>query len=313
MRVLGYLLAFLAAAANATSSVLQRRAGKQERGNREMTFRLILDLVRKPVWLLGILSVTIGFVLQAAALSSGQLATVEPILIIELPFATLLAWRFLGEPMGRVQMGSIVAMTVGLAGLLYFLSPRGGSPGNIRWWVWLLALGAGYGTMAVLVYLGRHTEHDMFRAALYGAATGVGFGMTAALMKGMTNSLDHGFVAIFFAWQTYLMIASGVVSMYLLQNAVSAGQLVAAQPGFTLVDPVVAILWGTLVYGEQVRHGLFILLAVVSFALVVVSVVALSRTSEVRENDNAAYPDRSEQADEKRQTYRPRADVDQPR
>ncbi len=296
--MLGYLLAFLAAAANATSSVLQRRAGEEERSNREMTFRLMLDLIRKPVWLFGILAVTVGFVLQAAALSSGQLATVEPILIVELPLTTVMAWRFLGEPMGRMQLASIVAMTIGLAGLLYFLSPQGGNPSDVSWWVWLLALGAGYSAMGLLVFVGRRTDHDMLRAAFYGAATGTGFGITAALMKGMTNQLDHGFVSVFFAWQTYLMIASGAASMYLLQNAVSAGRLIAAQPGFTLVDPVVAILWGTLVFGERVRHGLFILLAVVSFGIVVVSVVALSRTSEVREDDDAADRDGAEQKTE---------------
>jgi drug/metabolite transporter (DMT)-like permease len=285
--VLGYVFAVFAAVANAASSVLQRRAGEGEREEREMTLRLVLDLIRKPVWLLGILAVIAGFLLQATALSYGRLAQIEPVLIIELPLTILAAWRFLGEPMGRRQTASIVAMTLGLAGLLFFLSPRGGHPGSVSMWRWGLALAAGYGVIGGLVVAGRRTAHDMARSAYYGAATGCGFGVTAALIKGMTDQLQYGFGSIFTAWQTYLMIATGAASMYLLQNAVAAGKLVAAQPGFTLADPVVAILWGTLVFDEHVRHGRYILFAVLSFGVVVVSVVALSQTEEVQQADGA--------------------------
>ncbi len=286
--MLGYAFAFLAALANAASSVLQRRAGQDEQEKREMTFRLVIDLVRKPVWLFGILAVTAGFLLQATALKYGGLAAVEPVLAIELPITVVLASRFLGEPLGRNQALSIAAMTVGLAGLLYFLSPHGGHPSSVTWWRWTLALAAGYAVIGMLVIAGRRTRHDLARSAFYGAATGCGFGVTAALMKGMTNQLQHGFLTVFWSWQTYLMIATGAASMYLLQNAVAAGKLVAAQPGFTLADPVVAILWGTLVFGESVQKGLFMLLAVLSFVLMVASVVALSRAEQGQEGDSSS-------------------------
>jgi len=39
----------------------------------------VLVVLRTPAWLLGFLAVTLGFVLQAAALSFGALSVVEPI------------------------------------------------------------------------------------------------------------------------------------------------------------------------------------------------------------------------------------------
>lgn len=282
--MIGLLFGFLAAVANAVSSVLQRRAGREEDSDDEMSLRMITQLIRKPVWLFGILAVIAGFLLQAVALSFSALATVEPILVMELPITIVLAWRFLGEPMGRRESGSIVAMTVGLAGLIYFLSPSGGNQGkNVPDWKWGIALGIGLGIVALLAWWGERTEHDMKRAAIYGAATGAGFGVTAGLIKGMTEQAQSGFVHIFLSWQLYLMIATGAMSMYLLQNAMSAGKLVAAQPGFTLVDPVVAILWGIFVFDEKVQHGLFLLLAVLGFALMVGAVIVLSQSKEVKD------------------------------
>lgn len=88
------------------------------------------------------------------------------------------------------------------------------------------------------------------RASLLGIATGATVGLTAALMKGMTLAYQHGIVGVLTAWQTYAMITGGLAGMFLMQNALQAGRLIAAQPGITLVDPAVAILWGVLAFGE---------------------------------------------------------------
>jgi hypothetical protein len=66
--------------------------------------------------------------------------------------------------------------------------------------------------------------------------------------------------------------------MFLLQSAMNAGRLIAAQPGLTLTDPVVSILWGTLVFHEAVRAGWFILPTVVSGLVVAAAVIALAHS-----------------------------------
>ncbi|HEX2744441.1 MAG TPA: hypothetical protein VHN16_08580 [Streptosporangiaceae bacterium] len=97
--MLSYLLAVMAAVANATSSVLQRKANREVPSKQNLSWRLIWSLLHQPVWFGGILAICIGFLLQATALGFGQLATVEPILVLELPLTLILASRIFGQGM----------------------------------------------------------------------------------------------------------------------------------------------------------------------------------------------------------------------
>jgi drug/metabolite transporter (DMT)-like permease len=276
-RVLTFLGAVIAACANACASVLQRKANKEIPREEQMSLRLVRDLLRSPAWFGGVAAVTVGFLLQAAALSRGALSVVEPILVLELPITVLLAsWAFHGR-LGSREWLALSGMTAGLAGLIYVLDPSGGAARSVAWWQWALGLGIAGVALAALVGWGR-AAGGAARAGIYGTATGLGFGVTAALMKGMTGALDQGFWHVLAVWPTYAMVVTGAGSMYLLQNAVNAGRLVAAQPGMTLTDPVVSILWGVLLFGERVRHGWWLALAVLGIGLIAASVLGLTRS-----------------------------------
>jgi len=275
--MLTYVLAILAACANATSSVLQRRANLEVPRSENLTLRLIWSLMHEPVWFGGILAIIAGFLLQASALSSGQLATVEPILVAELPFTLILAAWVFRQRMGRAEWWPTLAMTAGVAGLLYFLSPSSGRSENIRWYVWVTGATANLIVIGILVAVGRRVQ-NAHRAALLGIAAGAGFGLTAALIKGTTQTLAHGLIALVTGWQVYAMIVSGLFGMFLTQSALNAGQLVAAQPGLTMTDPVVSIMWGVLAFGEMVRGGWHAAFAGVCAIIIGVGVVALAKS-----------------------------------
>ncbi len=298
--MLSYLLAVLAACANATSSVLQRKANQKVPQKENLSWKLIRSLLHQPVWFGGILAITIGFVLQASALGAGELAVVEPILVIELPFTLILAARVLGSSaMGRREWGSTLAMTLGLAGLLYFLDPSAGRSDQVPLYVWLIGIGANLALVGVLVAWGRKGPagrgggsagskgggSSSHQAAVFGVAGGAAFGLTAALMKGMTTHFSHGFGAIFTSWQLYAMIATGGLGMFLVQSALNAGRLIAAQPGLTLSDPIISILWGVLAFHERVRAGMIpLLFAALSTVLMAGAVFVLSRSPLLSED-----------------------------
>ena len=305
--MLSYLLAVLAACANATSSVLQRKANKQVPQNENLSWKLIRSLLHEPVWFGGIAAITAGFVLQASALGAGELAVVEPILVLELPLTLILAGRILhSSGMGWREWGSTLAMTVGLAGLLYFLDPTPGQHGAVPLYVWILGIGANLALVGVLVAWGRngpagrgggHDGSSAHQAAVFGVAGGAAFGLTAALMKGMTEHYQQGFGAIFTSWQLYAMVATGGLGMFLVQSALNAGRLIAAQPGLTLSDPIISILWGVLAFHEEVRSGLFpLLFAALSTVLMAGAVFVLARspllTEGNQESGSAARPGR---------------------
>jgi drug/metabolite transporter (DMT)-like permease len=99
-------------------------------------------------------------------------------------------------------------------------------------------------------------------------------------MKGMTTYFSQGgFGAIFTSWQLYAMVASGVLGMFLVQSALNAGKLIAAQPGLTLSDPIISILWGVLAFHERVHGGpIHLLMAALSTVVLAAAVVALTRS-----------------------------------
>lgn len=289
--MLTYILAVLGACANATSSVLQRKANRQVPGRENLSWRLIRSLLHKPVWFGGILAIIAGFLLQAAALDSGQLATVEPILVLELPMTLILASRIFGQRMRAREWGATLAMTAGLAGMLFFLAPAAGRSGGVRWYAWLAGIGVNLCVTAFMVgwartgpasgeKAGGHRgpRQGLRRAALLGIAAGSAFGMTAALIKGMTQTLAGGVGGVMTSWQIYGMVAAGMLGMFLTQSAMNAGPLVAAQPGLTLSDPIVSVLWGVLAFGERVQGGWLAGAAALCAVVITVAVVALARS-----------------------------------
>jgi hypothetical protein len=133
-------------------------------------------------------------------------------------------------------------------------------------------------TVAALVLAARRGRR-IWRTACLGAATGTAFGLTATLIKETVAQLsDRGIFGVMSTWQTYAAIGFGVLGIVLMQAALHLGPLLAAQPGFTLMDPLVSILWGVLIYGEVTRRGLWLVPATLGAAAIAVGVAILARS-----------------------------------
>jgi drug/metabolite transporter (DMT)-like permease len=236
--ILTYLFAVLAACANAASSVLQRKANRRVSQKQNLSVRLIWSLFHQPVWFAGVLAVIAGFLLQATALSGGELAVVEPVLVLELPATLILASWVFRSRLRRREWSTTAAMAAGLAGLMFFLAPSAGRSAPSAWYVWVAGILINLTTVGVLMAWARRRGQTSSgsgrrrpaRAAVLGVAAGAQFGLTATLMKGMTGAFSQGFGALFSSWQLYGMVASGLLGMFLLQSAMNAGRLISAQP-----------------------------------------------------------------------------------
>ncbi len=283
--------ALLAACANATSSVLERRGAKEAPSADALSLRLVVDLVRKPVWLAGIAFLTAGFGLQALALHGAQLSAVEPILIIELPLTLLLAATAFRVRIRIRDLGAAVTMSAGLALLLLAGAPSGGDAGHVSGWAWGLTGLAVGGACAVLISVGWRAGEGDRRAAFWGIAAGAGFGLAAALIKATTAVLNNGLGAVFTSWKPYAMVAAGVGGLYIFQNAVQAGRLLFAQPAISLTDPLVSILIGVVLFGEHLRTGVFIVPELIGAAMIAGGTIALAHSPMI-----ATDPDTGETA-----------------
>ncbi|MBT2415324.1 DMT family transporter [Streptomyces sp. ISL-12] len=176
------------------------------------------------------------------------------------------------------EWAAAAVTAAGLAGMLLSLSPSEGSTTGVSGLLWALALGANVLLIAAGVWWARLTTGAARKAAVLGTTTSCGFALTAALIKGMTDTASQGIGGLLTGWQFYGMIIAGAGSMFLLQSAVHAGPLLATQPGLSLGDPVLSILWGTLIFGEEVHGGLFVALAALAAAAVATSVVVLAHS-----------------------------------
>jgi drug/metabolite transporter (DMT)-like permease len=279
--MLSALFAVGAALFNALSSTLQRKANIDEPDAAAFSGRIILDLLHRPAWLGGILAVIAGFLLQAAALAHGELAFVEPVLVLELPFTLAIASRIFGGRLHQLEWTASLMLAAGLALLVTGLRPYGGYALRAPGYRWAIGGAAVLGAVAVMV--GRALRsRGVVRAALLGVATGSVFGLTAAFTTGMSESVTHGPLRLLTAWQTWAMIGCGLLGMFLLQNALQAGSLLVVQPGLTLTDPLVSILWGVLVFDEHVHTGPWLVSEIAGALLIVLGTIRLSHSPLIR-------------------------------
>ncbi|MEW2399437.1 DMT family transporter [Streptomyces sp. NPDC046862] len=275
MIVLALLFAVLGAFSNALGTAFQRKAASTvARGG---GLGLLLALVRRPAWALGIIGVTGAAVFQALALVNGPMALVQPMFILELPFALLVAVPLLHRRLPAAGWWAIGGVVAGLALLLASAAPSG-TRHQASMDRWVPALALTLGAMAAAVVLGRSSSSALFRAAALAAGAAVGNALTAALMKSATGRLaDAGLPAFLTTWQTYGFAITGVVALLLLENALQAGPLAASQPALTIGDAAVSLVLGVALYDESVRTGWWLLPEAAGALLILWGVLRLTR------------------------------------
>lgn len=268
--MIAIVLALASAASNALAVVLQRAAATSNPGGS------LLALLRRPVWLAGMAALAGGFVLQAAALTQGALILVQPILAAEMPFTLVMAALVTGLRPGTRDWAASVEMAAGLALVLAAAAPSGGAHDTtaVRW---VTAAAATVALVLALVALSRRWPGPR-RAALLGAGAGIGLSLAAVFMDAAAFHAKGGVGALFASWQVYALVVTGAGSLYLLQRALAAGELVAAQPASTVSGPLASFGYGIGLFGEHIRGGFFLIPQLVGAALVVQGAALLARS-----------------------------------
>jgi drug/metabolite transporter (DMT)-like permease len=276
--LLSFLCAVLAASGNAVANVMQRKASLQQPPQTAFGLPLLWDLIHRPTWILGFTGMVASFVLQAIALGLGQLSTVETIITLEVPLTLLVSSHVFKTRLRRPEWSGILVMTAGMIALVAVLDPRPGNETDVSHFTYAIAGGATAAAIAGLV-LAAQRGHRIWRTACLGAATGTSFGLTATLIKETAAQLsDHGIIGVVTTWQTYAAVGVGMLGVFLMQWALHLGPLLAAQPGFTLMDPLVSIFWGVLVYNEVTRSGLWLIPATFAGIAIGLGVALLARS-----------------------------------
>jgi len=274
-----YATTLVAAVLLGIGFVLQQYAARQEPECRFLRLQILTDLLRKPRWLIGIACMVAGQLLAAWSLGHAALTLVEPLLTTYLVFALILAVPMSKQAMHWTEVTGALILCAGvtLLSLSRSTKPIGLSFGSFSHWP-AAAIIAGIAYVAVLAGVARRGPA---RATLIGLAAGLVFGIQDALTRQTLEVLQgHPVTVLLTTWPPYCLLGAGIVGLWLMQNAFSAGPLHVSLPTIAAGEPVAGIVLGIVVFGDriQISPGMLAIEAG-GIAALIIGVVAVARSS----------------------------------
>jgi hypothetical protein len=271
----------------ALASVLQQRAASEIPQEEAVGGKMLGRLVRRPIWLAGIVFDTFGYLAQAGALAVGSLLVVQPLLVTTLLFALPLGRFIAGRHVYATDWLWAGALTLSLGVFIDVGNPTEGvdTAPLSTWLPSLIVIGGASG--AAMFVASKRTGR--LRALLLAVPSGALFGLTSALTKSVVDVFDDGLIegipSLLTSWETYAVAVSISVGFVLQQSAYQAGSLKEALPAMIVLDPVVAMGIGAIVLQETLDVSSATSWVIIALALVamVVATVQLSRSSAIHE------------------------------
>lgn len=271
------LFALCSAVCMAVGIVVRQRATMDVPSDQSVSSRMFRTLLRRPIWWAGTGAAVAGYVFQALALVEGSLIVVQPLLVSALLFALPLSAKLAGRRVTRREWLWAGLLTASLA--LFVRLVRPGPPDQpAALPVSALALA---GCLAVVVgcVLIATRLAGWQRAMVFAIGVGVLFGVVAVLTKVVVHVLhQRGPLGLLATPAPYALIVLGVAATLLQQSAFHAGALQTSVPTMLVLEPVVAVMLGTLLLGEEVDVSGYELIAlVVAVATMTAATFSLGR------------------------------------
>ncbi|HEV7525264.1 MAG TPA: DMT family transporter [Acidimicrobiia bacterium] len=273
---LATILSLLTALFYAISNVLELLEAEKVPDEFAMRPGLVLRLMRRPRWLVGLLADFGGYICHAAALGLATVVFVEPILATGILMSLFIGSAFVHRPVVRNDWIAAGVLSGGLALFLYEVSPTGGRE-IARTREWLVAGPSAVAAIAVCMALGG-AMHGRPRAAFLGVAAGIAFGVSALLTKALVHYLGGGVFAWVPHWEPYALAVAAIGGVIVAQSALQTGALGTAVGSIESMSVISGSLYGLFLLNEHVgAHSAFEIFAVVfSIVLILWGIIQLS-------------------------------------
>jgi hypothetical protein len=259
------------------SAVADQRSTKKVAKRKALSPRILVDLVRQPLWLTAVAANIAAFALQIVALSQGSIALVEPILVCDLIFAVLISFylrRRAGLETSPLVFLGVAAATAGVAGFLVVGRPSSGDSNTSLAMFLELAVGLVVVTGGCLALASRNRNVRPLALAL---ACGVNYGVAAFAVKLMTYEFSGGLPAVLSHWPFYVLAVAGPAGFILSQDAFQQGTLLApVQSIITTADPVISIALGVGWLSVRLRGGAAAVTGEVLFLMVMTAGIVIT-------------------------------------
>lgn len=282
--MLAIVLGLISAVLLAAGTVLEQRAASERPPGDVLKLRLIFGLARDRRWLLGLALAYASFPLQATAFHFGRLSVVQPVISLNVALVIPMGWLLLRRHTSRAEVSAAAIVAAGLGAFLFFADPSGGkAQASVR--AWAVAVGIILAIGLPLLVAGLRTRASR-RAALFGAVSGMLFGIVAALVKGTVEQFEQGIHGPFLDWHLYALVSVAAASFLIEQSAYQTGALGPSAAATKSVDPVTAIVLGIFLLDEDLAGGaLRHSFAAISLAIAVGGIVALARAHDTHQTN----------------------------
>ncbi|WP_344243903.1 hypothetical protein [Microlunatus panaciterrae] len=279
-------LAVLGALCFATAAVLQHRevgravdTAESSGRPRRLDLPAIRELIRTPRWLIGLGLIGLGTLVHVTALILAPVTIVQPIGVLAVPVAVLLSTRHSALQPTRGMGIGVALSVVSIATFVWFATGQAAiQPVSEE-----KLVGAGViVAVAVVILWAVAVRAPLWLRCIAGACAGaMSFGLGSALMRtgaqvvnwNLANLLNPLVIAIAIG-----MVVAMCVGAWSVQQAYASGPPEVVLACLTVIDPLVAVVFGIVLLGEGAFIGLGTGLAMAACAvLATVGVITLAK------------------------------------
>ncbi|QDP96083.1 hypothetical protein FOE78_09395 [Microlunatus elymi] len=263
-----------------------------------LSLRRIPTLVSKPGWLGGAALMVLGGSLHVIALWLAPVSVIQPIGVLGVPIAVLLAAKLAHRRPSRRSVLPILLCVVSIGAFVGIAAEQVSTDRPVPMTGLLITEAVVLLVIGSTILITRRM-HGWIRCLSNAVAGALGVGMVAVLMRALGQHLQAGSGGIDLgrlfdpagSAMIGLMILSGAAGGWLVQQAYASGPAEVVLASLTVVDPMIAVVIGLLLLGEGATLTAGATIGMIICGLAAVGgVIALARTHP----DAEASPRRQE-------------------
>jgi glucose uptake protein GlcU len=249
------------AASFAASNALQHRAAGTVPSTVHRALAVLAHLARQPAWIVATCISFCALLLHALALRFGAIALVQPLMLVGVVLAVPVRSALERKAPRWCEIRAVGVTVVGLAVFILSANPHSSGAKPVIPAAGAFVLGCFVlGLCALRASRTRCAGAPARQAAMLGSGAGVMFGATAGLLKlvGMSISTDASDLPMLLGVLGAL-VAAGLLGTAMNQRAYQIAPISYSMPLVNVVDILVAVLFGAVVFGELPGHSATVL------------------------------------------------------
>ena len=246
-----YPVGVLAALLLGTGYVLQQRVAITAPLSEILHFRLLLDLMHRPLWWLGMGCMVGGQLLSGLALQLAGVGLVEPLLSTNLLFALAISALMARHRPCITEVAGAVLLSASLGLFIAVGDPRSVDDPRSTASRVLVAVATVSAVTLFCIAVGRR-RGLVGEAVWLSAGAGLLFGLQDAATRATLVEIDRfGVAGLFVHVWLYVVLGAAVVGLLLSQSAFKAARLDYSLPPITAAEPIAGIALGILLLGDR--------------------------------------------------------------